>query len=1197
MNKIKLLIVVFLFFIYWVYNVNAAQKYNYICDNASLCYNTQLDFITNSNNYLYPVSTGSINSFSNTLDSKLLNNYINYYTTDTFIINNLCSNTSCSLNSELQDKAFTLSWILNYQNTFSIYNPGFLFFQPTKLSSYKNWKDYLFSNFTSIINTLHIWYPVWDKKNKLSDIIWNIVSYTWTTNSWFLLRNICSDITCTSSSEKNVAIWSNINYTFLSWHIKLGSNFNINWFKLSNSTVSKNLIKAWDIIDFNISFEDYLDFAKANTKYGYKIYYNNVWDPKPTISTVANLDETFSINNNTLTATSALMWTQVSNIISTNSLNSATKKVQIWIKEPIWFTKSWNKNFYFQLENKTSWYVYPIMWPVNVMPLEVLASDNVKSWSWVILTTFNPTLNSASAWFWMDKPFKVEIWLNDINNNIVSDTINWVDIKITTWSSVDIQLSKLWTTNSTWSKTLTWIKTNNNNKIVFYFRVRTSWYHDLKWFDFTLRNKVDSLHYSTPPVYYTLNGVIPDNLYNWWTLMPIYIKTPIYSSLPISCWKVVNISFTCTSDNLSWCYTLWNTSYTFSSQVDNWKTVNLSIIDNAYNWRTYSWTLNHVDTTAPIISLSKWNNNLLANNISSKYYYLANLDDLNIDFTEWTTSSCLAEVNYDVKLDWLSIKNWRLTWVNNILVLNNIFKKSWSHTLEIIATDKYWNLSSKVIYFNVYPNNNLSLNSTVSLYNIYPSWTQFANNTSVYKYLLTLKDKFDNPIYNKNIININQDCTGITWCKTINIDNTPTTSWLDALTETWYLVNKTNNSWQISFLLKSYTPWIFTPRFKIKLKKWDNKYIDTITSPPFYTSIISDNKFKKPISWSFDVSNSWSMWGAKPEIWTTQKYKINLQNIWSLWTISNWILDIQKDISIINNVWWHVFQSFQSLWKNFILFPANLYFTTRINATSNVLKAPIVSTKNLAISYTLWWQLVKYYLNDFTSTWSSMKNLWVKVIWSLQWWFKASLTWQKSNFSDISKSTTRLWLKKKIYTLKRWIKSGTTINWIKYVKWDFTINWNQTYSTLVVEDWNVIIKDNITKTLGVFVLNNNLWDKTKWNIYVNKNVTYIDAIIYADGWLISSDLNGNPYIVDNNIRVSNLQNQLVLKWSLFTRNTIGWAVLWQLWEYILPWWSRTKDFNEAMKYDLNYVRRWHVWCLDKKDNITWILTPGWGWDW
>jgi len=617
----------------------------------------------------------------------------------------------------------------------------------------------------------------------------------------------------------------------------------------------------------------------------------------------------------------------------------------------------------------------------------------------------------------------------------------------------------------------------------------------------------------------------------------------------------------------NWVQIFWKNFYSLNNKLSNLagnRKITFSIIDK-YLGKSASW-------------------------VSGIKKYLINIKDKNNNIV-YTGSKIYPVYNQT----WLKkISDKKLVTIDIPWIL-----KTWNYTIFVTAKDFAWNKTKITAYFDIYPNNNLK--PTISLSPSTTHWTKYANNFDKYIYTLNLKDKFDNPIYNKNIININQDCNGITWCKTIKVDMVNSSLW-DALIENWYLLNKTDISWNINFWLKSYTPWDFTPRFKIKLKKWDNKYVD-IGSQNFYTPIIPDNKFKQPIIWDLKVSNdSWATWTAKPELWTTQKYRINLQNKWSLWVynlsiISNWKLDIIHGFK--DKTPWHKLQnlliSLSNTFSNFTNY-IQFYFTTRINATSNVLIAPVVSSTGLVISYTLGTKPVKYYLKDFSITWNNLANLWVKVIWTLQWSWKAVITWQKSNFSDISKSTTRGWLKKKIYTLIRWMNSGDIINWIKYVKWsDVTLSWSQAYSTLVVEDWNVIIKGDITKTLWIFSLNNNLWNKWLWNVYVTPNVTKIDAIIYADEWFISSDINWNPYIKDNNARTAALQNQLILTWSLFTRNTIGWAVLWQLWEYILPWWSRTKDFNEAMKYDLNYVRRWNKWCLDQKDNKIWILTPGWDW--
>jgi len=48
-------------------------------------------------------------------------------------------------------------------------------------------------------------------------------------------------------------------------------------------------------------------------------------------------------------------------------------------------------------------------------------------------------------------------------------------------------------------------------------------------------------------------------------------------------------------------------------------------------------------------------------------------------------------------------------------------------------------------------------------------------------------------------------------------------------------------------------------------------------------------------------------------------------------------------------------------------------------------------------------------------------------------------------------------------------------------------------------------------------------------------------------------------------------NQLVMKWTLFTRNTIGWSITWASWEYLFPGWQ-TWSRDQVKIYDLNYIR-------------------------
>lgn len=83
--------------------------------------------------------------------------------------------------------------------------------------------------------------------------------------------------------------------------------------------------------------------------------------------------------------------------------------------------------------------------------------------------------------------------------------------------------------------------------------------------------------------------------------------------------------------------------------------------------------------------------------------------------------------------------------------------------------------------------------------------------------------------------------------------------------------------------------------------------------------------------------------------------------------------------------------------------------------------------------------------------------------------------------------------------------------------------------------------------------------------------------MYADGGLISTGFRaGEDTAVnyrDSTIRTSSLQKQLVIKGSVFTRNTIGGAILGDSGKYLLPGGATTTDFHLALIYDLNYLRR------------------------
>lgn len=88
------------------------------------------------------------------------------------------------------------------------------------------------------------------------------------------------------------------------------------------------------------------------------------------------------------------------------------------------------------------------------------------------------------------------------------------------------------------------------------------------------------------------------------------------------------------------------------------------------------------------------------------------------------------------------------------------------------------------------------------------------------------------------------------------------------------------------------------------------------------------------------------------------------------------------------------------------------------------------------------------------------------------------------------------------------------------------------------------------------------------------NVVRINALIFAEGGIMSTDSMGRLYPGDSAERTYALNKQIRIFGSVISRNTIGGATL-AGGKYILPITgaTATATFDEAMIYDLNYLRR------------------------
>ncbi|MDD3302297.1 MAG: hypothetical protein PHN31_01980 [Candidatus Gracilibacteria bacterium] len=352
--------------------------------------------------------------------------------------------------------------------------------------------------------------------------------------------------------------------------------------------------------------------------------------------------------------------------------------------------------------------------------------------------------------------------------------------------------------------------------------------------------------------------------------------------------------------------------------------------------------------------------------------------------------------------------------------------------------------------------------------------------------------------------------------------------------------------------------------------------------------------FKKPFVGYLKASNDEGLtWDVLPSLGTKILYKLgatprNILNDYSLEVNTGSISHLGSNILLEDTL----LQSYAG--------QGPYMFSTRINSSTDATElnnTPGIQISLPIISYDLNGNNVRYYLSEFENgdDTNSVKIIGsnfigLKVIGELQGNGKAEFTGQEKNISSLSTLDYRTQIRKNAYTYVLNMYNGQILDGVKYVEGNITISGDQDYETLVVKDGNVIIEGDLNqskKKLGIIVLKDNydvnLDYINKGNIYVENGVKEINAIIYADGGFISANSLGLPYTLDSTIRTTSLQKQLVVNGNLFTRNTIGGAQYVGGY-YLLPGGTKITDFNKAMLYDLNYIRRGNEGC-DKNSDL------------
>ena len=157
--------------------------------------------------------------------------------------------------------------------------------------------------------------------------------------------------------------------------------------------------------------------------------------------------------------------------------------------------------------------------------------------------------------------------------------------------------------------------------------------------------------------------------------------------------------------------------------------------------------------------------------------------------------------------------------------------------------------------------------------------------------------------------------------------------------------------------------------------------------------------------------------------------------------------------------------------------------------------------------------------------------------------------------------------------------------------------------TIVIEDGNLLIRGDIeyagpTDSLGLILINSNIGEKPKTgNIFINKDVKKFVGTYFADGSLTSTIKTGVPTSIPNILTdeidrdAAGLENvlnkQLLLEGTLFTKNTLGGAMLGE--GNLQNPWGAESDLDEAQKYDLHFVRRYSPLLFSDEEKVNYCV--------
>lgn len=616
---------------------------------------------------------------------------------------------------------------------------------------------------------------------------------------------------------------------------------------------------------------------------------------------------------------------------------------------------------------------------------------------------------------------------------------------------------------------------------------------------------------------------------------------------------------------------------------------NIKKIDNAreaFWWRWYDIKIKRVvDSAWNIWNFEKvFNHNVFATNLFSIRWVVTNelIDEWNIaDGTEKKLVISLKDIygNSIIPASWIN-RNVEFTFNTK----NDLYQNEYTKSLNAVFVKTAWSWA----YSNVISNNN---STTAS---IFLDQKVDANDNYIYWFKIYTPTKI---VYPKAFWNFTFSL--IEW--KVHDEITSNTNFLltDSTFDTKYKpIYYTNILWEVkengfsewsvqswSIKINENTPHNPTTNNKLFIEfwSWDTNQVNNKLNLKYWNN-----------SWSVNSTvNEWNPnWRTEfKNNFTSQNYPIYTKLLMQTWARLN---DIQHSY-FSTHIWYDI------IW-------ANPWETLNISHNSDI------------YGKSSYWERA--------GSWNTYESV-IKIIWStytkkfeeiIEW-----QSWEEVLLFDwnMSKMELKAQVRKKVLSLvrnvevKNWNKKiynfdfSSNTHWVKLLNWDLLYFWSLSWSNVEISWWTITwnksiiiiwwnahivwdIKATNWSILWIAVLQdiNGSW----WNIYVDPNVTHINASLYADKALISyydsQELWANaPFYW--------LRNQLYINWAVFTENTVGWS---RSDPVRIPYYMKNiiclanseNCMEDAQKYDLNYLRRYYL----KDTDWDWIWDqPAMSWTW